>query len=460
VRALVLACACAVLVTCSQPPSLLEEIQRVGKLRVVTRISPVTYYHGPNGPMGLEYDLVSGFARRLGVELELITVDRFSELIPRVASGQAHLAAAGLTVTAERAQQVDFGPPYQFVRQSLVYKRGHDRPRDLADLLGRRVEVGVGTSYVDRLARLQRLEPGLVFTENPEADVAELLLAVANEQIDYTVADSNLIDIYRNLAPEIRRGFDLATGDALAWALPKRHDRSLRDAVADYFESIRHDGQLAQLMDRYYGHTKRFDYVGTRRFIRDMQRKLPRYRELFENAAAAIGSDWRLLAAIGYQESHWDPRAVSPTGVRGIMMLTSRTAGVIGVNDRIDPEQSIVGGAHYLARLKRRLPPEIAEPDRTWFALAAYNIGYAHVSDARKLTREAGLDDRLWINVRDNLSKLAQKRWYRRTRNGFAPAWDAVRYVENVRNYYDILLWQDPPTQEPPIQLAERATGG
>ncbi len=459
-RALVLLSVSVVLVTCSQPPSLLEEILATGTLRVVTRISPVTYYRGPDGPVGLEYDLVSGFARYLGVELELVPLDRFADLIPSVASGRAHLAAAGLTVTEERAQQVDFGPPYQYVRQSVVYKRGRARPRKPDDLLGRRVEVGVGTSYVDRLAQLQHLEPRLVFTENPEADVAELLLAVASEQIDYTVADSNLIDVYRNLAPEIRKGFDLASEDALAWALPKRHDPSLREAVKAYFEEIGQSGQLAQLIDRYYGHTKRFNYVGTQRFIRDMRRKLPRYRELFENAAAAIGTDWRLLAAIGYQESHWEPQAVSPTGVRGIMMLTRRTAGVIGVDDRIDPAQSIVGGADYLARLKRRLPADIAEPDRSWLALAAYNIGYAHVSDARKLAREAGLDDRLWINVREQLGKLAQKRWYQRTRNGFAPAWDAVRYVENVRNYYDILLWQDPPDEEAPVQLASGTTTG
>ncbi|MDJ0927800.1 MAG: membrane-bound lytic murein transglycosylase MltF [Gammaproteobacteria bacterium] len=440
-RAFLVACVTAALTTCSQPPSLLDEILTTGALRVVTTVSPTTYYLGPNGPLGPEYELIRGFADYLGVELQMASLDRFADVLPSVVNGRAHVAAAGLTVTDERARRVVFGPRYQQVNQSLVYKFGHGKPREVTDLVGRRVEVGVGTSYVERLSRLQEREPRVVFTEHPRADEAELLLAVADGTIDYTVADSNVIAIYRNLAPEIRRGFDVATGDTLAWALPQRYDPTLQHAVERYFEEIRTNGQLNRIMDRYYGHTKRFDYVGTRRFMRDARNKLPRYRELFENAAANIDTDWRLLAAIGYQESHWDPEAVSPTGVKGIMMLTKLTASVIGVDDRVDPAQSIVGGAYYLDRLKRRLPADIKDPDRTWFALAAYNIGYEHVRDARKLTREEGLDDTLWVHVRDNLNKLAQRRWYERTKNGFAPGWDAVRYVENVRNYYDILRW-------------------
>ncbi len=440
-RLLAVTLTCVALATCSRPPTLLEEVRQLGELRVVTWVSPTTYYQGPNGPLGVEYELVSGFADYLGVQLRIEPLERFADLIPAVETGRAHIAAAGLTMTEERAQRVDFGPAYQTVKQSLIYKLGTGKPRELDDLIGKHVEVGVGTSFVDRLALLQQREPKIVFTENPSADVAELLLAVARGEIDHTVADSNQVQIYRNLAPEIRVAFDLASGDSLSWALPRRFDNTLVNAVKDYFAKIASNGQLDRIMDRYYGHANRFDYVGTRRFIRDTRNKLPKYRPLFEQAAQAIDSDWRLLAAIGYQESHWDPEAVSPTGVRGIMMLTESTANVIGIADRIDPAQSIVGGADYLRRMKRRLPDDIREPDRTWFALAAYNIGLTHVQDARRIARDAGDDPNLWVNVRGNFEKLAQRRWYQQTQHGFAPGWEPVRYVENVRNYYDILRW-------------------
>lgn len=454
-RALLLLCSVGVLATCSRPPSLMDEILALGELRVVTRVSPATYYSGPNGPLGPEYELVRGFADKLGVRLSLRVVDRFADLIPAIRHGEAHLAAAGLTVTAERAEQVDFGPSYQRVEQQLVYKRGRPKPRRPDDLVGKRVVVVAGSSYAEHLRGLQDANPDVTFTENPTADVSDLLLAVAAGKIDHTVVDSNLFRVYRNMAPEIRPGFELSADDELAWALPKRHDPSLALAIANYYASMTNNGTLARIQDRYYGHTKRFDYVGTRRFMRDARSKLPFYRALFQNAADATGADWRLLAAIGYQESRWDPEATSPTGVRGIMMLTENTASVLGVDDRIDPVQSIVGGADYLARMKQRFRQfDIQEPDLTWFALAAYNVGYAHVQDARKLTREQGRDARLWVQVRDDLEKLAQRRWYQRTEHGYAPGWEPVRYVENVRNYFDILRWmsRDPTAPLPPAR--------
>lgn len=456
-RALLIACCGSLLATCSTPPTLLQEVRALGELRVVTRSSPTTYYLGARGPQGPEFELIQGFARFLGVELKLTVVDRFGDLLGEVESGRAHVAAAGLTVTPERARRVAFGPGYQTVHQYLVYRRGRGKPRSLDDLHGRRVEVVADSSYADQLRTLQAVDDGIAFRENPTADVAELLLAVSRGELDYTVADSNLFKIYRNLVPEIRLGFELSLEDTLAWAFPRRPEQSLEREAAHYLDFIRANGDLERIMDRYYGHTSRFNYVGTRRLIRDYRNKLPAYREYFETAAKSLGMDWRLLAAIGYQESHWDPEAVSPTGVRGIMMLTENTASVMGVADRVDPAQSIAGGAEYLARLKRQFPPVIREPDRTWFALAAYNIGLAHVQDARELTEQFGQDPNLWVHVRENFQKLSQRRWYSQTANGYAPGWEPVMYVENVRNYFDILVWLTrgleapvPPGLQPP----------
>ncbi len=439
-RGLIIVCS-ALIATCGQPPSLLDEVLSLGELRVVTRNSPTTFYTGANGPEGPEYDLVKGFAAFIGVELRLQTSERFADLIPAVEDGRAHLAAAGLTVTPERAARVDFGPRYQEVKQYLIYKIGSTRPRSIEDIAGKRLEVIASSSYAETLRQAQSMRPELVWTENPHADLAELLAGVASRKIDYTVADSTLFHIYQNFVPEIRVGFELTTGDSLAWAFPQRHDRSLIEQAEAYMEMIRNNGDLDRIMERYYHRTRRFDYVGTRRFIRDTTRTLPRFLDLFEAAGAAQQVDWRLLAAIGYQESHWDPQAISPTGVRGIMMLTERTARIMGLDDRVDPAQSIAGGARYFSRSKHRLPASIHEPDRTWFALAAYNVGYGHVQDARKITRELGQDPNRWAHVKQSLRLLARQSWYVNTVHGYARGWEPVMYVENIRNYYDILIW-------------------
>jgi membrane-bound lytic murein transglycosylase F len=440
-KPLAIICMAALLATCGQPPSLLEEVLALGELRAITRNSPTTYYTGANGPEGPEYDLIKGFATFLGVELKLQTADRFADLIPSVESGRTHVAAAGLTITPERSTKVNFGPSYGNVKQYVIYKLGSGRPRNIDDLFGKKVEVVAGSSALETLKYLQSNRPDLVWTEDPNTDPAELLLGVANQQIDYTVADSNLFKVYRNYLPEIRVGFELDIRDALAWAFPKRHDRTLIVRAEQYFKFIEENGDLERTMDRYYQQIQRFDYVGTRRFIRDYATKLPHFRPLFEKTAGESEIDWRLLAAIGYQESHWNPKAVSPTGVRGIMMLTRNTASVLGVEDRTDPAQSIAGGAQYFMRIKNRFPETIRDPDRTWFALAAYNVGFGHVQDARILTEEQGKDPDLWVHVKKNLPRLTQHQWHSKTVHGYARGWEPVMYVENIRNYYDILIW-------------------
>ena len=123
-------------------------------------------------------------------------------------------------------------------------------------------------------------------------------------------------------------------------------------------------------------HLDRLNFVGAQTFMAHVDNRLPTYQTTFESYARETGLDWRLLAAIGYQESHWRANAVSPTGVRGLMMLTRTTANYIGVSNRLDPEQSIKGGALYFLRVLEKIPDRIPEPDRTWFALASYNVGY------------------------------------------------------------------------------------
>jgi membrane-bound lytic murein transglycosylase F len=433
-----------------QSDSVLEQVQKQGELVVLTRISPTTYYEGPEGPTGLEYDLASLFAERLGVELRMVVPRNFNELIPLVASRRFHMAAAGLTVTEDRKSLVRFGPSYQTIRAQLVYRSGNGRPMDLNQLKGR-LEVVAGSSHVELLSKLRQEHPNLSWHENGRVESEQLLSRVWAQTIDYTIADSNELGINQRFYPELRVAMDISEPQPLAWAFPIYEDTSLYDEAVDFFEEITESGKLRQLIDRHYGHVERLDYVGTRRYMRHIEERLPEFRPLFQAAAEATDQDWRLLAAMGYQESHWDPGARSPTGVRGIMMLTLNTMRQLGLDNRLDPEQSIMGGARYIRQIKDRLPERINEPDRTWLALAAYNVGMGHLEDARILTARNGGNPDKWVSVKRYLPLLSQKKWYEKTRYGFARGHEPVQYVENIRSYFDILVWQTMETRIPDI---------
>jgi membrane-bound lytic murein transglycosylase F len=431
----------ALLVTCSSPPPLLEQVLEFGELRVVSRDSPTAYIEGREGPSGPEYDLARAFADNLGVDLVVHTVQSVSEVIPYLVSGKAHMAAAGLSTTPTRRQYVHFSHPYETVDMQLIYRLGTGKPRTIDEIVGQRIEVVAGTSHADMLASLAESYPELAWAENADVEVADLLAKVARGDIDLTIADSTEFNIQRHFYPDLRVAIDLEVGDPLAWAFPKGSGDSLLAQADAFLISADRKGMLAQVRDRYYGHTDQFDYVGTRNFIRHYESRLPRYREMFEEAGKEWGVDWRLLAAIGYQESHWRSGAVSPTGVRGIMMLTEDTAAYLGLDDRVDPRNSIFGGAQYYARQTERVADTVTEPDRTWMALAAYNVGFNHLKDAQQIVEIQGGDPDKWVDVSDALPLLSQRKWYSRVPYGYARGWEPVLYVNNIRKYYNILKW-------------------
>ena len=427
--------------TCSPKPTALERVQMMGKLVVATTNSPTTCYDGPQGLTGYECDMLQGLARKLGVRLDLEFFDSTPETVDAVAAGKADLAAASINITPARQARVRFSRPLQQVVLQLVYNSDdNNAPQNLGDLQGE-LDVVPGSSGEEVLAALKPRYPALKWTSAAaENDVDDLLYQVSSSELDYTIANSDLVAINQRYYPNLRVAFAVSDKQDLAWALPLGEDNSVYNAVQEY---LRHmgEGEMARLRDRYFGHIGETDYLGVVRFTSDVQERLPRYRAYFEEAARRYGLDWRVVAAIGYQESHWDPAAVSPTGVRGIMMLTTQTAAELEVLDRGNAAQSIRGGARYFQQILAQLPPQITEPDRTWMALAAYNQGVGHVLDARALAAQLGGDPNRWLDVRNALPLLSRERWFKKTRHGYARGREAVGFVGNVRNYYDMLSW-------------------
>lgn len=442
--------------TCSPRLSTMEQVEALGVLRVATINSPTAYYEGPAGPTGFEYDLALGFATALGVKLELVIAGSPSEALGFVESGRAHLAAAGISVTPSRSQRVRFTRPVLTVVPQLIYQAGDRRPARLAEV-GEGLVVPKGSAAAEHLSLLQPRHPNLRWTELDEVETEELLQRVANGEARYTVAPSDLVAINRRYYPSLRVAFALTEPQDVAWAFREEGDTTLLNRAQHYLSGMS-EADLAQLRDRYFGHVEVVDAFGAATLAAHVQTRLPRYRALFESAGKTYGLDWRLLAAIGYQESHWDSTAVSPTGVRGIMQLTLQTARFLDVTDRENPGQSIRGGARYIRRLIDLVPPEVPEPDRTWMALAAYNIGWGHLLDLQMLTRLRGGDPHRWVDLRRNLLALTQPRWYQKTRYGYARGHEAQTYVGNVRTYYDMLVYLFPeqtpdvpaPAEPPP----------
>jgi len=248
--------------------------------------------------------------------------------------------------------------------------------------------------------------------------------------------------------PQLNVAFDIAKPEQIAWAFPISDDSSLYDEAVKFLNQLKADGSLEQLQDKHFGYSKRINYASICTFRQHVQTRLPKLIGFFHAAAKKYNIDWRLLAAVAYQESHWNPRAVSPTGVKGIMMLTHATAKQMKIADRRDPEQSIDGGAHYLASRVQKIPERIEEPDRTWLALTAYNIGLGHLEDARIITQSQGHNPDIWLDVKKHLPLLSKKQWYKKTKHGYARGNEPVTYVTNIREYIKMLTQIEPPIKE------------
>ncbi len=155
----------------------------------------------------------------------------------------------------------------------------------------------------------------------------------------------------------------------------RKNAPDLLKSVNEFFDEVAHTGLLAQLSSEATGDERDFDYLESRNFQAHIAVRLGAFRKFFEEASEKSGVDWRLLAAMGYQESKWDPAAQSQDGALGVMMLTADTATAMGISDRKNPQQNIFAGAMYFAEVKEKIPARIPEPDRTWLAVASYNVG-------------------------------------------------------------------------------------
>lgn len=417
-----------------------DDLKKQGELIVLTRNAPTTWYQDRDGEAGFEHDLIKSFAKLYDLKVRFKIVDSFDELMAAIQKGDAHIAAAGITKTEYRKENgFSFGPEYQQVEQQIVCRRSKQAlPKKVEDLVDRKITVIEGSSYTETLQRLKLKQTNLTWNVISDISTEALLERVWKKELDCTLADSNITKISRRYYPELATTFSASEKESLAWVVAPKW-QGLVDNIEDWLEYVKDNGDFAAIEERYYGHIQLYDFVDNRSFVRRIKSRLPKYRKHFERAAQKYKLPWSLLAAQSYQESHWNPYAKSPTGVRGMMMLTLNTAKSVGVVSRIDAVQSIKGGAKYLRKMIKRIPKEVLGEDRIWYALAAYNVGFGHMKDAMSLAKQQGLNPYQWVNLKTILPLLSNKKYYKNLKYGYARGSEPVRYVHRIREYQQVL---------------------
>jgi membrane-bound lytic murein transglycosylase F len=431
----------ALLASCDRGPPALDAIRARGELKVVTLNAPTSYYFGAHGAEGLELELAGAFAEKLGVALVMYPVADVSAIKAELDAGRADIAAAALTADESWKDVGIAAKPYDSVPQIVVFRSGGKRPRSTLQLESARLAVRVGSEQERMLEKLKRtVAPQLEWlaTAPRAADPVE---DVSSGQADYALVDAREFSFAKHLYPKVKEGFALSEERPMQWIVRKRA-RDLVEAVDAFFAELRLNGRLEQIERQTSGDARKFAFLESLDFQTNLRDRFRLFKPWFEQAAEEHDVDWRLLAAIGYQESKWNPQAASGDGASGVMMLTADTAAEMGVTDRNDPRQSIFAGARYLAEVREKVPARIAEPDRTWLTVAAYNVGFGHVEDARILAQSRGKNPDSWADVREHLPLLAQERWYMQAKRGYARGWEPVQFVDRVQRYLTLLEWQ------------------
>lgn len=417
--------------------STLEQIQKRGTIRMITTNNATSYYIYRDSPMGFEYDLAKAFADHLGVALEVI-VPEWDTMFELLNSGQGDFIAAGITITEPREQIALFSQPYMPVQQKFIHHKLKFGIKSIEQLAGKTIHVRKGTSYQERLEEIKASGIDLEIELLEDVPTEEIIRMVSEKEIKFTIVDSNIALLNRRYYPEIKIGLPIQEEEYLGWAV-KKTNKALRDQINQFIEMAEETGLLGKIYKKYYGNVEIFDYFDLKKFHERIKTRLPKYKKIIKTEAEKYGFDWRLIAAIVYQESHFNPSAKSRTGVRGLMQVTLATAKQMGIKKRLDPKQSVKAGVKFLNLMHKRFD-DIPDPQQQkLFALASYNVGYGHVRDAQAIARQQGMDINKWTSLEKTLPLLSKQKYYKHTRYGYARGQEPVTYVERILTYYDIL---------------------
>ncbi len=431
------------LTSCRKAPEIttLDNILAAGEIVVITRNNPWCYYLYRGQPRGFEYELARAFADYLGVSLNVKIAHRWDRMIPDLLAGQGDIIAANMTITPERRARVSFSQGYLSTQPRVIIRRQSRKIRSPGDLAGKTVHVTQGTSYHERLKALQATGIALNIALHTKMETTELIRMVADKTIDITIADHLVALLSQRYYPWVDIATSIDEPEFLGWAVNPKAVKLL-NRINKFFATIRQNGEFNRIYNRYYFGIDDFDFVDLRAFHREIKNTLPTYRMVIQQIAEQYDFDWRLIAAQIYQESRFDPLAVSYRGAYGLMQITLKTAEDLGVIDIYDACQNIEAGVRHLKDLFNFYDHAEGE-DRLLLALAAYNIGIGHLLDARNIARDQGLNPEKWSSLKKTLPLLAKPEYYQKTQYGYCRGVEPIEYINKIYLYYDILKFKN-----------------
>ena len=415
----------------------LEKIKKTGVLRLITNNSISTYYYYKGQPNGYEYDLAKEFASFLNVDLDVVTPG-WNNMFAYLEQGKGDFIASGLAITRERLEKVNFSIPYMQIQQHIIHHKLIFGPKNIEDLAFRTIDIRRGTSYHSRLEEIKKSGINFNYILHNNIPTEELIRMVHDRKIRFTIADDNVAYLNQRYYPDIRIGLALQEKESLAWAVNK-NDLQMLEQINKFFLYANETGIMQQIYDKYYANIEDSDPFDLKRFHQRIKTRLPKYKKTIIEESIKYDFDWKLIAAVVYQESHFNPNATSFTNVRGLMQVTKTTAEEMGIENPLNPSQSIKAGIKYLDKMFKKFNNIEDDYERILFALASYNIGYGHVIDAMHIAKKMGLAENRWQNLKTVLPLLSKPDYYKETKHGYARGWEPVQYVERVLTYFDIL---------------------
>ena len=429
----------------------LEALKARGSLRVVTLNNPVNYFLYRGRMMGFDYEVSKLAAARLGVRLEMVVPPRRDLVFDWLLEGRGDIIASTLTVTPERQDSLAFSRPYLFIEELVVQAADADEPlAEIRELEGRSIHAWESSSHYQSLVKLQDVVGPFEIVAIPEDMEFEAILdRVAASEFPLAVVDSHIMEAELRFRDDVTIAFPLedprtpppgrhsviAHDKAVAFAM--RPDNPELAAFVDAFvDDIRGSLDYGVIRNRYFEGNQRLPRVKKRRAA--VSGRLSPYDEIFRLYSKRYGLDWRLMVAQAYQESGFDPNAESWVGAQGLFQLLPSTALELGFEELYDPETGIHAGIKYMNLILERLDPRIPLKHRLRFALAAYNAGWGHLEDARRLAEEKGWDRNKWFGHTERaMLLLRQPQYYRHSRHGYVRGFEPVNYVSQIQNRYD-----------------------
>tara|TARA_B100000745_G_scaffold65040_2_gene38354 strand:+ start:1387 stop:2766 length:1380 start_codon:yes stop_codon:yes gene_type:complete len=424
---------------CSKESSKLKQIKSNGILRIALVADPPHYFPSKVKERGYDFELVSHYATSIDVELEIIKTNTSDEIIFLLNQGKVDIGILGSSPEFDQ-KNIKNVVTYNNSKWYVIGNRANRQlPKSIDSIEPNTMIVANGSNASFILHSIEEDYSSLLWDELKNTNVRSILERINENHSKISIISEDIYVYYQYLFPETKKIFVLPIKYPSRWLVKNNNNLSFLYSINSFFNKYKQNGKLEKIGKTYYEHLNAFDYVDIRYYLKRIDKKLPKYKKYFVEAAKNSALDARIIAAVSYQESHWNRKARSPTGVRGMMMLTLDTAKRVGVKNRLNAKQSIFGGAKYLKILYESLSNTIKEPDRLWFTLAAYNIGLGHVEDARTITKSQGDNPNSWIDVEKHIPKLSQKKWYKKTKYGFARGHESIEFVKRVRRYYDIL---------------------